>query len=524
MTYFIDCYSRMVMGWMVSVRQSSDAVLEALRDAILHRPRGGHVRTAARPGLMYDNGLTFLAEVVQEAAALLDFRTQPVAPYSPHRNGKVERCHQTICRSALSEMPAWNHGPRDLRAPVCDTPISEKELIAEIDARRAPLQLRAAAQRDRRPHAVAGFAERRDGAAPRRTAPRLRFALRHRKIQKVSAHGRLQARPLVLGTSSSTPASATASIVAWLRKDERSVDVYTLERRVPVQPPAARDARRARRSWPPSAASASARPRRTSGCARRSPQAQERYAPTNQPDGLNVITLSADRTASRAQATPTATRTRCSTARDSPDGAVWPWRPEGRAVVIEHYLQLKDARVVNTPVPLALANMRDVRRRRAITLFCGDPGVGKTIAAQAIAESFADGEGCVVKLTTAPQPADDRQRDPRAAHRRLARRDALGGRAHAEPSCGSGPAGHRRRGPEPGLDCIEWLRWLHEEVPGRLTLLFVGGPQVRARLMRSPQLTRRIFQPTAFRALPASRGDRDDPLVSSDLRGRRRTS
>ncbi|MDP8909612.1 MAG: ATP-binding protein [Chloroflexota bacterium] len=55
-----------------------------------------------------------------------------------------------------------------------------------------------------------------------------------------------------------------------------------------------------------------------------------------------------------------------------------------------------------------------------------------------------------------------------------------------------------------GLDCIEWLRSPHEEVPGRLTLLFVGGPQVRARVMRSPQLTRRIFQPTAFRALPAA--------------------
>lgn len=53
------------------------------------------------------------------------------------------------------------------------------------------------------------------------------------------------------------------------------------------------------------------------------------------------------------------------------------------------------------------------------------------------------------------------------------------------------------------LECVEWLRWLHEEVPGRLMLLFVGGPQVRARLLRSPQMARRIFQPTAFHALPA---------------------
>jgi putative transposase len=101
MTYFIDCYSRMVMGWMISARESSDAVLEALRDAILIDPDAGSPHGGKPVVLMYDNGKTFIADVVQQAAALLGFRTQSVPPYSPHRNGKVERCHQTICALAL---------------------------------------------------------------------------------------------------------------------------------------------------------------------------------------------------------------------------------------------------------------------------------------------------------------------------------------------------------------------------------------------------------------------------------------
>jgi DNA polymerase III delta prime subunit len=174
--------------------------------------------------------------------------------------------------------------------------------------------------------------------------------------------------------------------------------------------------------------------------------------------------------------------------------------------VIEHYLQLDGAHVVNTAnFALALENMRYVRRRHAISLFFGDPGVGKTTAAQAIAESFDEGEGCVVKLTTAP--------NPRMIANAILER--LTGVAHDETRWEAARTLTHELQERPrmviideaqnaGLDCIEWLRWLHEEVPGRLTLLFVGGPQVRARVMKSPQLTRRIFQPTGFRALPAA--------------------
>lgn len=177
----------------------------------------------------------------------------------------------------------------------------------------------------------------------------------------------------------------------------------------------------------------------------------------------------------------------------------------GTGSVIEHYLGLERAQVVRTAdFALALENMRYVHRRRAISLFFGDSGVGKSIAAQAVASQFPDGEGCVVKLTTRP--------NPRMWANAILER--LTGVWHDETRWqGARTLEHELRerprsvivdeAQNLSLECIEWLRWLHEEVPGRLMLLFVGGPQVRARLLRSPQMARRIFQPTAFHALPA---------------------
>ena len=53
--------------------------------------------------------------------------------------------------------------------------------------------------------------------------------------------------------------------------------------------------------------------------------------------------------------------------------------------MIEHYLQLEDARVVQTPAFLvALENMRGVLVRRAITVMWGPSGYGKTVAGRAI--------------------------------------------------------------------------------------------------------------------------------------------
>ena len=297
MTYFIDCYSRMVMGWMVSVRQSSDAVLEALRDAILHDPDSEHVYGGTPGVVMYDNGLTFLAEVVQDAASYLDFRTRPVAPYSPHQNGKVERCHQTISRLALSEIAAWDHGPRNKAGRLYDyTPISERELIARVGAAVQVYNFE-------RPHSALGgrapwqaFAD--DQAPLRLQSPeRLRFALRHRKIQKVSAHGVYKHGRWYRHVEIDTRVGDSV-VVAWLRKDERSVDVYNLSGELlctahPHEMLEAEDVVAVKRRERERNVAQDKRLRKTIS------RSLEAYAPANQPDGLKVTTLPTARAARR---------------------------------------------------------------------------------------------------------------------------------------------------------------------------------------------------------------------------------
>ena len=291
MTYFIDCFSRMIMGWMVSVRQSSDAVLEALRDAILYDPSQDR-SCGGTPGVvMYDNGLTFLAEVVQDAAAFLDFRTHAVAPYSPNQNGKVERCHQTISRLALSEVAAWDNGPRNKAGRLYDyTPISESELIARVAKAVHVYNFE-------RPHsAIAGRTpwEAFDGdTAPLRleSPERLRFALRHRKIQKVATSGVYKHRRYYRHDELETRIGENV-IVAWLRKDERHVNVYRLNGAFlctadPHEDQADEDVVAVKRRQRERETIQDKRLRKSIS------QMLEAYAPANTPEGLKVATLPA---------------------------------------------------------------------------------------------------------------------------------------------------------------------------------------------------------------------------------------
>ena len=291
MTYFIDCFSRMIMGWMVSVRQSSDAVLEALRDSILYDPSQDRPYGGTPDVVMYDNGLTFLAEVVQDAASYLDFRTQPVAPYSPHQNGKVERCHQTISRLALSEIAGWDNGPRNKAGRLYDyTPISERELISRV-AKAVHIY------NFERPHsAIAGRTpwEAFDGdtRALRLEPPqRLRFALRHRKIQKVAPSGVYKHRRWYSHPDLGTKIGDDV-IVAWLRKDERFVDVYGLNGEFvctadPHESREPEDVVEVRRRQRDRETLQDKRLRKSIS------QMLEAYSPANTPDGLEVTTLPA---------------------------------------------------------------------------------------------------------------------------------------------------------------------------------------------------------------------------------------
>lgn len=177
--------------------------------------------------------------------------------------------------------------------------------------------------------------------------------------------------------------------------------------------------------------------------------------------------------------------------------------------MIEHYLGLEDARVVQTPrFLLAMDNMRGVILRCAITVLWGDSGHGKTIAGRAAFEGLAVERRCWIKLTTRP--------NPRVITNTILHK--LTGVEHDETRWESARTLGRElaRGPvvifvdeaqNLSIETIEFLRWLHEEHPGRFALVLIGGVHLHGRLARSPQLMRRVFQPTRFSAMDPKRID-----------------
>jgi putative transposase len=95
LTVIEDGFSRLVMGWALSLYPMTAEVLVAIREAIVideeRGPWGG------LPELIrFDSGREFLATVVKRAAGELGCAALPAAPYSPHQKGKVERLLRTI--------------------------------------------------------------------------------------------------------------------------------------------------------------------------------------------------------------------------------------------------------------------------------------------------------------------------------------------------------------------------------------------------------------------------------------------
>jgi putative transposase len=111
LTVIEDAYSRLIMGWALSLYPTSAEVLTALREAIVidddRGPWGGvpHV-------VRFDGGKDFLSKAVARAAAEVGFVISMTAPYSPYQKGKVERLHQTINTELIATLPHFLGGPR----------------------------------------------------------------------------------------------------------------------------------------------------------------------------------------------------------------------------------------------------------------------------------------------------------------------------------------------------------------------------------------------------------------------------
>jgi putative transposase len=111
LTVIEDGFSRLVMGWALSLFPTTAEVLVAIREAIVidsERGPWGGVPELIR----FDGGREFLAHAVKRAAGELGCAALPAVPYSPHQKGKVERLLRTIGEGLICRLPHYAGGPR----------------------------------------------------------------------------------------------------------------------------------------------------------------------------------------------------------------------------------------------------------------------------------------------------------------------------------------------------------------------------------------------------------------------------
>jgi putative transposase len=110
-TLFLDCYSRLIMGWALSLYPNSATVLAALRRGLVVDPdRGpfGGVPVALVP----DNGLEFATTALAKVCATLGIKLEPTDSYAPHQKGKLEQANLTLDQEFLCGLPFYTEGPR----------------------------------------------------------------------------------------------------------------------------------------------------------------------------------------------------------------------------------------------------------------------------------------------------------------------------------------------------------------------------------------------------------------------------
>ncbi len=85
-TLFIDCYSRLIMGWALSLHPDSATVLAALRRGLVIDPARGPFGGVPRV-LVPDNGLEFATSALKKACGAVGTLLDPTDAYAPLLTG-----------------------------------------------------------------------------------------------------------------------------------------------------------------------------------------------------------------------------------------------------------------------------------------------------------------------------------------------------------------------------------------------------------------------------------------------------
>lgn len=131
-TLFLDSFSRLIMGWAIGLTPSAATVLAALGKGIRVDPdRGPFGGVPSR--LRWDNGLEFAADSIKAATATLGCTGTPVAAYSPHLKGKMERANRTVTQDLLAGLPFYTNGPRAIDGRLYSPDAPPMSLAAFVD-------------------------------------------------------------------------------------------------------------------------------------------------------------------------------------------------------------------------------------------------------------------------------------------------------------------------------------------------------------------------------------------------------
>jgi putative transposase len=108
-TLFLDCYSRLIMGWALSLRPNSATVLATFRCGLVVDPARGAFG-GVPVSLVPDHGLEFATTALKRVCDVLGVALEPTDAYAPHQKGKLERANRTLDQEFLCGLPFFTDG------------------------------------------------------------------------------------------------------------------------------------------------------------------------------------------------------------------------------------------------------------------------------------------------------------------------------------------------------------------------------------------------------------------------------
>lgn len=226
LTVIVDGFSRLVMGWALSLYPTTAEVLVAIREAIVIDPERGP--WGGVPELIrFDGGREFLAHAVKRAAGEPGCAALPTVPYSPHQKGKVERFHRTIGEALIATLPHYAGGPRLANGKLYaqPTPLTLPQLQTRVR------EFIDAYNTDHRHSSLGGMTPAQKwatSAAPLEivAADRLRWMLMADKTRVVEKDGIHFQKAIFIAPEMTRIGGRTVE-VRYMPHDQRSIEVFT---------------------------------------------------------------------------------------------------------------------------------------------------------------------------------------------------------------------------------------------------------------------------------------------------------